>query len=259
MEYSVFGDESGTTGNDKSYSIGLLCVPRESVSNFNDYIHQLKAKRGISGELKWSKIKNSARQANICIDLLNMVMKSQCCFHAIVVKKDVYRNWAEKTERHHAFYKTYTELIKSVAQHTNSTLTINMDQKSDKYKKHDEVTGIIANNMLEKMGKERLVEYVKMQDSKEYLGLQAVDILTGAVNSGYLKFLDPNLKLSVAKEVAFQRMAQMIGWDKFHHDTYPNPNFNIWHFPEQIRGNAGTKAVAFNPNVKAVKPEELKS
>lgn len=70
MNYTVYGDESGTTGSDKCYSIGLLCVPSRKVELFNDYIHYLKKKWGIVGELKWSKIKNSAGQSNICIDIL---------------------------------------------------------------------------------------------------------------------------------------------------------------------------------------------
>ena len=85
MEYLAFGDESGTTGKDKTYSIGLLCLPKAKLPRFNDYVDQLKKKRGIVGEMKWSKIKNSAGQVNICLDLLNMVLRSSCCFHSIIV------------------------------------------------------------------------------------------------------------------------------------------------------------------------------
>lgn len=81
MDFLVFGDESGTTGSDRCYSIGLLCVPKDKINEFNDYVLNLKAKRGIVGELKWSKIKNSAGQANICIDLLSMV----CAVHAAFI------------------------------------------------------------------------------------------------------------------------------------------------------------------------------
>lgn len=76
----------------------------------------------------------------------------------------------------------------------------------------------------------KLVKSVTMHDSKHHLGLQVVDILTGAVNSGYLKYLNPRLELSVAKELAFERMAAVLGWDAFHYDTFPNKDFNIWHF-----------------------------
>jgi hypothetical protein len=250
MDYLVYGDESGTTGSDKCYSIGLLCIPISSVSEFNKYVFELKNKWGIVGELKWSKIKNSAGQANICIDLLNMVLKSNCCFHAIIVEKRLYNNW--RKDRESAFYKTYTELVKSVAQQTKSNLTVYIDQKCDKYKRNDEVIGIVANNMLGQMGQRKSIGTVEMHDSKIHLGLQVVDILTGAVNSGYMKFLNPNLTLSRAKEAAFVKMANMLGWDELHYDTYPNGSFNLWHFPINNKARPATKRIQINNNIKAV-------
>lgn len=57
MDFLVFGDESGTTGSDRCYSIGLLCVPKEKINEFNEYVLNLKTKRGIVGELKWSRLR----------------------------------------------------------------------------------------------------------------------------------------------------------------------------------------------------------
>lgn len=195
MEYVAFGDESGTTGSDRCYGIGLLCVRKDTLHIFNERVQKLKDKYGIVGELKWSKIKNSAGQANICIELLAMVLKNSCCFHSIVVVKNMYNNW--QTDRELAFYQTYTMLVKNVAKQIKSDVEVIIDQKIDKYKKNDEVTGIVANNMLARAGMKKLVKSVTMHDSKHHLGLQVVDILTGAVNSGYLKYLNPRLELSV--------------------------------------------------------------
>jgi hypothetical protein len=113
-------------------------------------------------------------------------------------------------------------LVKNVAKQMKSDVEVIIDQKIDKYKKNDEVTGIVANHMLARAGMKKLVKSVTMHDSKHHLGLQVVDILTGAVNSGYLKYLNPRLELSVAKELAFERMAALLGWDVFHYDTFPN-------------------------------------
>jgi len=255
MDYIVYGDESGTTGSDRCYSIGLLCVPAKSIDKFNDYMLEQKSKWGITGELKWSKIKNSAGQANMCLALLNMTLKSQCCFHSIIVEKSIYRNW--RSDREKAFYQTYTSLVKAVARQTKSKLTIHIDQKCDKYKRNDEVIGIIANNMLSNMRSSGSVNSVKMEDSKLHLGLQAVDILTGAVNSGYMKFLNPSLRLSDAKETALPRMANMLGWDELVYDTYPNKSFNIWHFPEENRARPDTKSVNYNPKISKVSRDEM--
>ncbi|EBV1309205.1 DUF3800 domain-containing protein [Salmonella enterica subsp. enterica serovar Newport] len=255
MEYVAFGDESGTTGSDRCYGIGLLCIRKNTLVVFNERIQKLKDKYGIVGELKWSKIKNSAGQANICLELLSLVLRNSCCFHSIIVVKNGYNNW--QTNREMAFYKTYTLLVKNVARQLKSPLEVIIDQKIDKYKKNDEVTGIIANNMLANAGIAKLVTSVTMHDSKHYLGLQVVDILTGAVNSGYLKFLNPQLQLSVAKEIAFKRMAAMLGWDAFHYDTYPNKDFNIWHFPPEMRGVPGSMRIRPNYGVPLVMRDEL--
>lgn len=255
MDYTVYGDESGTTGSDRCYSIGLLCVPSQSLQLFNDYMIEQKNKWGITGELKWSKIKNSAGQANMCLSILNMTLRSNCCFHSIVVEKSIYRNW--RIDREKAFYQTYTNLVKAVAKHTRSRLTVRIDQKSDKYKKNDEVVGIIANNMLSNIGSTGSIASVHMEDSKCHLGLQAVDILTGAVNSGFMKFLNSSLQLSDAKEAALPKMANMLGWDQLVYDTYPNRSFNIWHFPEENRARPDTKSVRYNANISKVRRDEI--
>lgn len=184
-----------------------------------------------------------------------MVLKNSCCFHSIVVVKNMYNNW--QTDRELAFYQTYTMLVKNVAKQIKSDVEVIIDQKIDKYKKNDEVTGIVANNMLARAGMKKLVKSVTMHDSKHHLGLQVVDILTGAVNSGYLKYLNPRLELSVAKELAFERMAALLGWDVFHYDTFPNKDFNIWHFPQEMRAMPGSKSIRPDYNVPLVKREEL--
>lgn len=113
--------------------------------------------------------------------------------------------------------------------------------------------------MLAKVGIGKLVTSLTMQDSKHHFGLQLVDILTGAVNSGFLKFLNPELQLSVAKELAFKQMAEIIGWDVLHYDTYPNKDFNIWHFPSEVRGVPGTLSIRENYGVPLIGRDELLS
>lgn len=42
MEYVAFGDESGTTGSDRCYGIGLLCIRKNTLVVFNERIQKLK-------------------------------------------------------------------------------------------------------------------------------------------------------------------------------------------------------------------------
>ena len=55
----------------------------------------------------------------------------------------------------------------------------------------------------------------------------------------------------------FIKMANMLGWDKLVYDTYPNKDFNIWHFPSENRSRPATKAITPNFSIKAVEPSEI--
>jgi len=52
-------------------------------------------------------------------------------------------------------------------------------------------------------------------------------------------------------------MANMLGWDQLVYDTYPNKDFNIWHFPSENRSRPATKAITPNFSIKAVEPSEI--
>jgi len=82
--------------------------------------------------------------------------------------------------------------------------------------------------------------------------LQAVDVLTGAVNTGYLLYFNPNSDMQMAKKLATFRMASILGWDQLAYDTRPNNMFNIWHFPIETRAIPDTRDIVPNfeiPNV----------
>lgn len=241
MEYFGFGDESGTSVHDECYSIGILCIPKFKLPHFNSKLVLLKKKYGIVGELKWQKIKNSSGQVKICLDIMKLLMKPSYVFHVIVVTKSEYRNWTK--DEVSAFYQTYTFLLKNVASRINGELSVIIDQRTDKYKKHDETIGVVANHMLAKSGVSRKINDVKMQNSKAFLGLQAVDILTGIVNTGYLEYLNSTKSISKAKKEVLKKGAGLLGWDKIWYDTYPNKDFNIWHFPIETRGKPATKSI----------------
>lgn len=52
-------------------------------------------------------------------------------------------------------------------------------------------------------------------------------------------------------------MAALLGWDFFHYDTFPNKDFNIWHFPQEMRAMPGSKSIRPDYSVPLVKREEL--
>jgi len=100
--------------------------------------------------------------------------------------------------------------------------------------------------MLAKLPTSSKIKYVNMENSKLHWGLQAVDIITGAVNSGYHLYFNNNAQMQDAKKIAISRMAAILGWDKLAYDTMPNDMFNIWHFPIETRAIPGTRAIIPN-------------
>lgn len=251
----AFADESGTSKSAPCYTIGLVAIPKSYFAEFNSKIEEIHSRSGIQGEIKWQKIRKSAGQINLCIDLIKYILSSPVSFHAIAVHKPPFRKWHSAEEA--AFFMTYNYLIRESSKSKNAEITVFADQKSTSYPKQDEVMQIITNNMLAKMPSTSNVTHVAMEDSKYHWGLQAVDIITGAVNSSYHLYFDSAAQMQPAKKIAIKKMSQVLGWDCLAYDTMPNENFNIWHFPIETRAIPATKNVVPNFDVSNISREDF--
>jgi len=254
---SSFADESGITKGSPCYTIGILNVPNEYLDEFNFHIQEIYNSSGIQGEIKWEKIRKSAGQVNLCINLLKFLLSSPCTFHAIAVTKSLYNKWHRDEES--AFFTTYNQLLNQSSKGLNANFKVYIDQKSTKYKKQDEVMQIITNHMLKKLPTSSKIEHVSMENSKLHWGLQAADILTGAVNTGYLLYFSPEAQMQEAKKIVVAKMADILGWDKLEYDTMPNNMFNIWHFPIETRAVPGTRKITPNYSVPILTRSEYES
>ena len=116
---------------------------------------------------------------------------------------------------------------------------------------------IITNHKLAKLPTSSRIEHVTMENSKLHWGLQTVDILTGAVNTGYHLYLNLSAQMQLAKKIAVSRMAAILGWDQLAYDTMPNNMFNIWHFPIETRSIPATKTININLSVSNISREDL--
>ncbi|PWI33446.1 hypothetical protein DI392_11415 [Vibrio albus] len=254
-EVIAFADESGITTGCPCYTIGILTIPKDYLSEFDNQIKSLISKSGIRGELKWQKIRKSAGKLNLCTDIAKLVLEGPCSFHCIVVRKDLYRKW--RLDEEEAFFTTYDILLANTLKHKKGKATVRMDQKSTSYSKQDEVVKIISNHLIRKKTGSAAIEELSMEDSKQHFGLQAVDILTGAVNTGHWLQIDENAQIDLAKKIACKRIAMTLGWTKLVHDTMPNPEFNIWHFPQEFRSTPSTEKVMINLDVPGVSREQF--
>ena len=243
-EFIVYCDESGISAGPRCYSIGALVMPVSMAAAFEQWFTTTRSKHGLPvEEQKWKKLKASHGRINFLLEMFRGLLRHpDCRLHIMVVNTGLYRNWRTLSTEE-AFYQTYTHLIQGVARHAGGTYQIVMDEKSDAYGKWTEAIQKIGNNMLSKRGGAGAICGVTKGDSKSALGLQAIDLVTGAVNAAHHMHLVDDLQIHKAKKLAIQEMAAILGWDGLHYDTFPTlgpkgpPNevFNIWHFPSEYR------------------------
>ncbi|ELH4197966.1 DUF3800 domain-containing protein [Vibrio cholerae] len=256
MDYLLFADESGTSSVDKCFTIGCLLVPKDYLEEFEVQVNALITKHNLprDRELKWQRVKKSYGMVNFLIDLTKLINNSRVSFICKVAWKQYYFNWHKNEEV--AFYKSYTMLMTFCVRMLNSTIEAKIDNKSDSYRKHPEVVGIIANyNLKNRLGN---IKGVNKCDSKTELLIQVADLFTGAINSSHNHYLNPSLAIHEGKLLAIRKIAECIGWDSLHYDTYPNSSINIWHFPEkEYRAYPKTMEVKINNSVQYITSEAL--
>ena len=183
---------------------------------------------------------------NLAIDLLRYILISNLCFNSIVVLKAPYKKW-QRDRMDEAFYTTYSFLLRHCLQGREGDCVAFIDDRSEKYRKQDEALQIITNRMLDKIAVKAKLTAVNKSDSKKYAGIQAADLLTGAIKASHHLFLASDLRLSSGKKLLLDRLAATLGWDALHYDTWPNQQFNIWHFP-QAEYRAMPRTATVQPN-----------
>jgi hypothetical protein len=198
MEVTAFADESGTSAGIPCYTIGVLNIPSDFLIDFNLKVQELATKSGLRGELKWEKIRSSAGQINLCLEIIKLILSSPCKFHAISVEKSPYKKWRENEED--AFYTTYNLLLRQSSKGFDANYKIFIDQRCTVYPKQEELMQIITNHMLAKLPTASKIEHVTMENSKLQMGLQAVDLITGAINTAYQLYLKPHAEMQDAKK-----------------------------------------------------------
>lgn len=256
MLCAIYCDESGTTVSDWCYTIGALSVPQACYPKFERCLNNLIATHGIVGEVKWKKVGTSHGLINFGLDLLRLILNGSYCFSAIVVKKSTYRKWAANQET--AFYTTYTLLLEHCAKAHAATLNVAIDWRSNTYAKQNEVVQVIGNHKLKKFGRNGALRKVQMADSRSQVALQAVDFLTGAINAAHNVYLKPDVQIAPGKLLCISKLAAILGWKDLIYDTYPNRDFNVWHFPIDFRCDPQTLTVMPNFSVPYVNARDIR-
>jgi hypothetical protein len=254
--FSVFADESGTHASEPCYGIGALIVPKTRLERFNEFFRGRKEKHKTGSEPCWVDIDRSYADMNLAIDLLKAIMSvDEARFSIAVVKKAIFKKWlADPAD---GFWTSYHYLLVSLARLKPGDYEVTLDPRTDKYKKHNEVLEVIGNNVLRQSPDAGVIQNVAWGESATDPGIQAADMLTGAIVASHNVGLMSTRRLNGGKRLLIGRLAAILGWRDLYCDTRPNPKFNIWHFPDRD-GSAGwravpeTREVAFRPNVPLV-------
>ena len=234
MSYLAVADESHIHSKSAPcYGIGCLLFQADAVQDLSQEISAIFASHGVDYEIKWNKIRDYRPVVEACIDGIVAVLRDGATFHSMVVEKSTYLKWQKNKEE--AFYTTYYHLAKHVVSHTGGPVSLNIDSRSDHYPRQAEVLKIVTNRALLGIASLAEVTGVTMVDSKRDPTLQLVDVILGAITADTNRLLT-GLELNEGKKEVIRRIANMLGWERLCFDTYPNNEFNIWHFPVEFRG-----------------------
>lgn len=240
-KYYVFADESGTDWKGACYAIGCFIVPRSAFVGFSGQFYALTREHRLTSEVKWADVKKRPGLAAFARDLAAVVARTKVSYSSIVVRQHGYRIF-EEGDYEGAFYRTYTHLMADVAQRCGGSFSIHIDDRNDSYPKQVEVMKIVGNHMLRRADSSLKITLVEKQDSKLLAGIQAADLITGAIRAAHQAYLS-GTSLEASRSRAIQAIASTFGWDALHYDTWPNPKFNIWHFPRDFRAMPRTVSV----------------
>lgn len=240
MTRIAIADESGIQAGNRCYGIGAFVMDRESYMTLDQRVRAIMTARNITHELKWSDTPSRAHIEAAC-EGVELILNSGARYYSIIVEKATFQNWRRDNEE--AFYQTYQFLASHVAKSGNDPFELWIDERSDSYGKRTEVVHKITNYVTAKRNGTAELLGVKMIDSKLNPLLQMADMLTGAITSDTHRHLSDSGAHSAGKDEVIRRFAGLIGWDRLCYDTYPNPNFNIWHFPTEFRARPRTRHI----------------
>ncbi|MGE0060356.1 MAG: DUF3800 domain-containing protein [Dehalococcoidia bacterium] len=242
MKRLAYCDESGTQSGNRCYGIGAFVLSQGELAVLEEQIAGIYEEHGINYELKWTRFKNYRADIEAACAAINLLLNSGVAFYSIVVEKATFRRWPRHEEE--AFYMTYQFLAGHVAKAGPGDFECLIDERSDAYARRPEVMKLITNYRSSRVAGAAELLNVRMVDSKVHRLVQLVDVLVGAVTADTHRTLVGNSpELNPGKEEVIRRLASLIGWDRLHYDTYPNHEFNVWHFPPEFRARPATREV----------------
>lgn len=238
--YLVYCDESGHVGK-KYYGFGSLWMPWERRGDFTGIVGALRDRHRYSHEIKWHKVDD--RALHFYRDLVEeFFRRNWLMFHALVGRKGYIDRSLHPGGYDEALRKHFAMLIRSKILFFSQgdrrkAYHIVVDKLPSSYDRADEAAHVIVDHALKRdMGFTPLHTLVT-RDSKDAVGIQAVDVLIGAIVSDWNQ--EP---CGPAKKDLRDWIAEHLGWRHLRADTrHWEWKFNVWYF--RGRGETGAREV----------------
>ena len=201
MKFDVYCDESNPEvlkdkAANKFLVLGSIWLPTDSRDQLKADIKHLKEIHGYKNEIKWNKVSPSSEA--FFFELIKYFFKNpNLRFRALLVeseKVDLIRFHNDDGEL--SFYKFYYQLLHHWIYDYNE-YSVFIDHKINK--DHNRI-----NKLWEVLNRANLfssILNVQAIHSKESLGIQLADILTGCINGKFNGKLKSTAKLSVISEI----------------------------------------------------------
>lgn len=221
--YDVYCDESGLeaiTNKDahKWAGIGSIWMPQGNRIKFKSDISIIKAKHGITGELKWSKV--SPAHFELYKEIIEYFFNNrEIGFRIILIEASKLDNvMFHNSDNELCFYKFYYQLLLHWL-FDNLSYSIYVDYKVNRDK------GRLQNMKSFLLKKKPLsnINVLQSLKSDESLGIQLADILTGLVVSKFNNEITGSAKLGLIDFVENDNLHHEIK-----HTSSNNLKFNVF-------------------------------
>ena len=201
MKFDVYCDESNPEVlKDKSANkflvLGSIWLPTEVRQQFKTDIADIKEKHGYNNEIKWNKVSPS-NEVFIHALIKYFFANKNLRFRALLVeseKVDLIKFHQDDGEL--SFYKFYYQLLHHWIYDYND-YSVFIDHKVNK--DHNRISKLWE--VLDKANLFSSILNVQAIHSKESLGIQIADLLTGCINGKFNGNLSSSAKLSAIAEI----------------------------------------------------------
>ncbi len=236
MDYSVFVDESHTSPEHRHYGIGLFVVPTSRLTLWRRVTDGICRRKHFTSEIKWHKIKNNRDTIDIAKEWIRVLPLTQASFQSIIVDKKTYRLWSGDRER--AFYTTLNLALTRTMRLAPGNYRVLIDERPDRYRRQHEVLRLVSNATSRLSGSSASVVDAQFVSSRTERGIQMADLMLGAIAAATNMRENPT-SIHAAKRDLISFIEQTYAISSLSNDTFPNRDFNIWHFPVVRRAAFG--------------------